>query len=313
MDVACFGILVADVFLEPIESLPKAGELKTTSGFVMGAGGCAANVAQCLRKLGKSVAIVGKVGSDQFGDYVIATLAGQGVDTSCIRRSASSPTSSTVIINVHGEDRRYLHCVGANRELTGHDVDMCALDRSRVLYIGGYLAMPSCSSEDLIRVLQEAKSRGLTTVLDVVIPAGTLDAAARVLPVLPLIDCFLPNEDEGRVLTGSADPATQARVLAEQCCGGTVAITRGAQGCVVSHGGQISEIAPFPMAAVDESGAGDAFAAGLIAGLLENWSILDSLRLASAVGASCTRALGCIAGVFSLDEAVAYLAESRAA
>jgi sugar/nucleoside kinase (ribokinase family) len=313
MDVACLGILVADVFLEPIDSLPKAGELKTTSGFVMGAGGCAANVAQCLRRLGRSVAISGKVGADQFGTYVTDTLAGHGVETSLIRRSTGSPTSSTVIINVDGEDRRYLHCAGANREFNPSDVDGRLLDSARVLYIGGYPAMPSFSGEDLICLLQAAKNRGIVTVLDVVIPAGMPDAAARVLTVLPWIDFFLPNEDEGRALTGSADPATQAQTLSEHCRGATVVITCGANGSVVSHAGQIFAVPPFQMPAVDESGAGDAFAAGLITGLLENWTIPESLRLASAVGASCTRALGCLAGVFRFDEAVAYLSSCRAA
>jgi ribokinase len=63
----------------------------------------------------------------------------------------------------------------------------------------------------------------------------------------------------------------------------------------------------FPIDAMEESGAGDAFTAGLIKGIPENWPLEDSLYLASAVGASCTRSLGCFAGIFSFDEAVSFL------
>ncbi len=236
MDVVCLGILVADVFLEPIDALPKAGELKTTEGFVMGAGGCAANVAQCLRKLGRSVAVAGKVGSDRFGDYVAGELSQQGIDTTAIRRS-TGPTSSTIIINVHGDDRRYLHCIGANRDFSGRDVDETILDDARVLYIGGYLAMPSFGRDDLGQTLQQAKRRGVTTVLDVVIPAGTEDAGPRVLSVLPWVDYFLPNEDEARIITGLADPEAQTRYFAGHNQTGTFIVTCGAKGSVAWHRG----------------------------------------------------------------------------
>jgi sugar/nucleoside kinase (ribokinase family) len=313
MDVACLGILVADLFLEPVDTLPQAGELKTTEGFVTGAGGCAANVAQCLRKLGRSVGVVGKVGRDRFGDYVIDELRRQGAETAHIRRSDTRPTSSTVIINVVGEDRRYLHCIGANGDLTIYDVDVNILEATRILYVGGYLAMPSFGAGELTELLKAAKERNAAVVLDVVIPAGKTDAAAQLFPALPYVDYFLPNEDEARGLTGSSDPVQQARVLADYNPEMTVVITRGPEGSVALHGGQILRIEPFRMTSVDESGAGDAFTAGFITGLLEKWSVPESLRFASAVGASCTRALGCIDGVFRFDEAVSFLSAHRAA
>jgi sugar/nucleoside kinase (ribokinase family) len=69
-------------------------------------------------------------------------------------------------------------------------------------------------------------------------------------------------------------------------------------------GTALIETAPLQVESIDESGAGDAFAAGFITGLLENWPIDDILCFAGAVGASCTRALGCHEGVFRFDEAV---------
>ena len=119
MEVVCLGILVADVFAQPVPALPQPGELKTTDGFLHSAGGCAANVAVNLRRLGRSVSVAGKVGCDSFGQFVVDELGRTSHRNSeWIRRSGSQPTSATVILNVRGEDRRYLHCIGANRDFS---------------------------------------------------------------------------------------------------------------------------------------------------------------------------------------------------
>src|SRR6516225_5807852 len=105
MDVMCLGILVADVFASPIDALPREGELKAIDRFLFSVGGCAANTAVDLRRLNRSVAAVGKVGRDMFGDFVISELGRHGIDTSHVVRSQSLPTSGTVILNVCGQDR----------------------------------------------------------------------------------------------------------------------------------------------------------------------------------------------------------------
>jgi sugar/nucleoside kinase (ribokinase family) len=307
MDVACAGILVADIFASPIPRLPGEGELTTTAGFVTSVGGCAANVAVALRILGSTVTIAGKVGTDMFGDFVISDLGRHGIGVEHIRRTSNRSTSGTVIFTVRGEDRRYLHSIGANADFTLDDIDYSLLDNVRVLYVGGYLAMPSFAPEQLARLFQEARRRGSTTVLDVVMPAGASFGMQHVAPVLPYTDYFLPNEDEAARLTGCADARVQAEYLSAlnpQCA---VVITRGPRGSIAKRGDRIIDTPPYRVETVDESGAGDAFTAGLIAGLLQQWELEYMLSFAAAVGASCTRALGCSAGVFTLDEAVAFL------
>ena len=74
MDVICLGILVADIFASPLESLPTAGQLGLTDRFLLGAGGCATNTAACLSRLGRKVRVLGKVGDDLFGDFVLEDL-----------------------------------------------------------------------------------------------------------------------------------------------------------------------------------------------------------------------------------------------
>ena len=305
MDVACVGILVADVFASPIPRLPSEGELTTTSGFVTSVGGCAANVAVALRILGSTVTIAGKVGTDMFGDFVISDLQRHAIGVEHIRRTSNRSTSGTVIFTVQGEDRRYLHSIGANADFTLEDIDYSLLDDVRVLYVGGYLAMPSFAPEQLARLFEEAKRRGLTTVLDVVMPAGMSFGMQHIALALPYTDYFLPNQDEAARLTGLADAGAQAEYLSALNPDCAVVITRGRHGSFAKRGDRIIETRPYQVETVDESGAGDAFTAGLIVGLLQQWELEHTLSFAAAVGASCTRSLGCSAGVFSFDEAVA--------
>ena len=114
--------------------------------------------------------MVGKVGQDSMGQFVIDELGRHGIGTEWIRRSATQPTSATVILNVRGEDRRYLHCIGANRDFCADDVNPQILSGTKILYVGGYMAMPGFSGADLRHLFQTAKEAGITTVLDVVIP-----------------------------------------------------------------------------------------------------------------------------------------------
>src|SRR6516162_1805922 len=96
MDVVCLGILVADIFASPIDSLPAAGELRLVDRYQLSAGGCAANTAACLRRLGRKVRVVSKVGENLFGDFVKEDLERLGVDTFAVRRSSTHPTSNLI-------------------------------------------------------------------------------------------------------------------------------------------------------------------------------------------------------------------------
>jgi len=310
MDVICLGILVADIFASPIDSIPASGHLKLTDQFLLNVGGCAANTAANLRRLGQNVKVLGKVGEDLFGDFVLKELERLGVDVSSVRRSQKHPTASTFILNVRGEDRRYIHCIGSNADLTFADVDCSMLDGAHALYVGGYLAMPAFGSHDLTQLFREAKRRSLTTVLDVVIPAGDPLSPEQVRSMLAHTDVFLPNDDEAFALTGQKEPIAQADFLAGLNPDCAIVITQGSRGALVKRGGEVIHANTFNVNSIDESGAGDAFAAGFLTGLLEGWSLEYTLRFASAVGASCTRALGCTTSVFGFEEAVAFVEEN---
>src|SRR5437870_4607354 len=91
--ILCAGILVADIFVPPLAALPEAGQLLATDDFLIDTGGCAANVAVGLARLGTATAVAGKVGKDAFGDFIVHELAGKGIDTSHVGRSAFAGTS----------------------------------------------------------------------------------------------------------------------------------------------------------------------------------------------------------------------------
>jgi sugar/nucleoside kinase (ribokinase family) len=298
---------VADIFANPVQRLPDPGELTITSGLTLSAGGSAANAAVALRILGQTVEVAGKVGSDTQGDFVIAELQRRGIGIANIRRTANCSTSGTVVLNVKGEDRRYLHCVGANSEFGLDDVDIGSLDAARVLYFGGYLALPSFTLGSLAKLLREAKQRGLTTVLDVTMPAGESFGMEDVAAALSYTDYFLPNYEEAARLTGELDERTQGKLLNDLNPDCAVVITRGAEGPIARRRGWSIETPPFRMESVDESGAGDSFAAGLITGVLQGWDLEPTLTFAAAVGASRTRALGCFSSVFTFEEALSFL------
>jgi len=292
----------------PLDRLPNQGELVATRDFLIQPGGCAANVAVDLSRLGVPASVCGRVGDDFFGAYVQRSLADVGIDTQGILTSAEFGTSKTVILPVTGEDRRFIHTFGANATLTAADIADEILTPSEVFYLGGYLMLPALRDFELSYRLRRARARGTAVVLDVAVPRGRIFSSDDVLMLLPLVDYFVPNIDEARALTGLDDPYQQAERFLE-CGARRVLIKLGAGGVLVYDGAHCFELEAPPVAVVEPSGAGDAFAAGLIVGILEGWGLERMARFASVTGASACTALGCSAGVFTRAEAEAYLVE----
>jgi sugar/nucleoside kinase (ribokinase family) len=299
-DVLCAGIIVADHICTPIPHLPAEGELVMADRLLLTIGGCAANVAVDLTRMGVSAAVTGRVGGDVFGQVVTAMLRDHGLDVSAVRVSAEADTSQTLIVNVAGQDRRFIHAFGANAEFRASDISLDQVAHCRVMYLGGYLLMPNVVPQDLAEVFAAAQRAGARTVLDVVTP-GPADYLPRLEPVLPHVDVFLPNNHEGQLITGEADPLRQAELF-RRLGASTVVITLGGDGAVLVGNGLRLRAGVYPVPFVDGSGGGDAFAAGCIYGLLTGLNVEDCLRIASALGASCVRAVGTTTGVFTRAE-----------
>ena len=304
--VVCAGVVVADVFVPPLPRLPDPGELVATDDFVVETGGCAANAGIALARLGVRPTVVAKVGDDLFGDFVRHELSAAGVDVSGIGRAADLGTSKTVIVSVSGEDRRYIHTFGANAAFCAADIAPAIVTAPDVLYVGGFLALPALRQDELAAQLRRARQSGTRVVLDVIAPSGRALSPDDVAGILPQVDYFVPNDDEAAALTGVRDPHKQVERLLDLGAG-TVIVTMGEQGVVAGSPDGVIELPARRVEVVEPSGAGDAFAAGLVFGLLEGFDLPRSLEFAGMVGASACTKLGCTAGLPTRAEADAYL------
>jgi sugar/nucleoside kinase (ribokinase family) len=270
-------------------------------------GGCAANSAVDLVKMGLSVSLAGCIGTDIFGRIVTDMLRDQGVDVSALAVSPTAATSQTLIVNVAGEDRRFIHTFGANAVFRAADIPLKRMLQSKALYVGGYLVMPGLLQEELVPVFATARRAGVKTMLDVATP-GPGDYLSHLERLLPEVDVFLPNQQEAAFISGETDPIRQAEFF-RRLGAGTVVITMGGDGAVLVNDRVRLHSGIYPMPYVDGSGGGDAFDAGFLFGMLNDMDAADCLRVASALGASCVRAIGTTPGVFTRVECEAFLKE----
>jgi sugar/nucleoside kinase (ribokinase family) len=308
-EVVCAGILVADHICTPMSALPDPGRLVAVDAMYLMTGGCAANVGVDIARQGVGVSVLGRVGNDYWGRFIREDLAAREVHTDQILLSDREQTSQTMILLCEGQDRRFVHTFGANREFRVEDIRPEALDGAKVLYLGGFLVLPSVDPEALGNLFRQCNERGIRTVLDVVIPEG-FQYADELRPVLPHTDVFLPNNDEAEKLTGEIEPRRQAAALRQQGTK-TVIITLGSDGLLFASDEGNGTARPFPTEVVDQTGAGDAFCGGFITGMVRGKDLLGCLEYGSALGAACVRAVGASEGVCTAAEAEAFLANHR--
>ncbi|MGQ0637061.1 MAG: carbohydrate kinase family protein [Planctomycetaceae bacterium] len=310
-DCLCVGIVVADFICDPIARLPAAGELVPTDRINLAIGGCASNVAVDLAKLGRKSAVAGCVGPDGAGRLISEMLREAGVDTTHLAGAHAAETSATLIVNVRGEDRRFIHSVGANAVFDGSEIGIDVVAQARVLYLGGFGLMARLGGQAATRLFRLAREAGVSTVLDVVLP-DSRDRWPELAQVLPYTDVFAPNTDEARLLTGLPDPVQQAEQFLAAGAK-TVIVTCGSDGAVLATEAQKLRAKPFRVEFVDGTGSGDAFDAGFIHGMLNGASPERCLELGCALGASCVRKSGATAGVFTASELDAFLSREKLA
>jgi sugar/nucleoside kinase (ribokinase family) len=300
-DVLCVGLIVADHVCQPIENIPAPGMLIMTPGLSLTIGGSAANAAVDMVKLGLRAAVVGRVGDDVLGRFVRDALQHEGVCCDPIVVSQTTQTAATLIVNVKGEDRRFIHAVGANVELTGLEVTDELLGRTRAIAVGGFGLNPALSGENVATLFEKARARGVLTLLDVVVGSEPKAMLPMLERALPFTDYFLPNEDESRLITGLLSAADQARRF--HALGAShVIVTRGPQGSMICDADGLREHPPCKATQIDGTGGGDAFLAGLLFGLLRGEQLTACLNYASANGAKCVEAIGATTGVMTQTE-----------
>ena len=207
--VVCAGMVVVDHVAPPIARLPRAGELVPVDQLILNIGGGAANTAVDLTRLGASVSICARVGDDILGRFATETLVSHGVDVKALKVGSRRATSQTLILNVRGEDRRFIHSTGANLDFTSADLDQALSPPPRVLHIGYFLILPELDAAGLAERFALARKSGTITLLDVATP-GPGNYLEPLRTVLPHTDIFVPNTDEAALILGEDDPVRQA-------------------------------------------------------------------------------------------------------
>lgn len=304
-EVVCLGILVADVYGRPIDEWPEKGRLATVDDMGIGLGGCAANTGQVLIKLGVDTAIMGKVGDDGFGRFVLETLTDAGADMKGLVVGDRPGTSaSMVIIDSQGE-RTFLHYPGMNGKLRTDELDFGVITNCQIFHCAGALVMGEFDGPPMAECLRRAREAGVTTALDTVYndKSGWLD---KLEPCLRQTDIFLPSLGEAQKLTGTDDVEAMAEKLLSYGLK-IVGIKMGEEGSYVRTADEALRVPAYKFNAIDGTGAGDAYVAGFLRGILEGWDLLRTAKFASAVGGLCTTGLGTTAGVLDFEGTLGYL------
>jgi sugar/nucleoside kinase (ribokinase family) len=288
--VVCAGIVVADIVVCPFTGLPDLGTLKLVERTELHVGGCAANTAITLAQLGVETEIVACVGEDEFGYFLSSTLARQGVNISGLVRSPKLATSTTVVLVAANGERSFLHAIGANAGLGPEHFPARLLQRCGILHLGGALLLPRLDSYPMAALLSAARAAGTVTSLDTVWDhsGGWYETLA---PCLSQLDILMANESEAAALANSADPDAAADFFLG-CGVRWVAIKLGERGCLLASSSERHRLPAFDVPVVDTTGAGDAFAAGFLAGRAAGCDLRTCGLLGCRAGARCVSHVG---------------------
>jgi sugar/nucleoside kinase (ribokinase family) len=306
--VVSLGVHIVDVLGRPVSQIPPGQGRELLDEIRITAAGTAAGTSVDLAKLGAEVIAMGAVGDDLLADFLASVLASHGVDTHLLARKQGVQTSATILpIRPNGE-RPALHTPGATSSLTEADIDLAAIETADVLHVGGPDVLGRFSGEPLLRILEFARSSGVTTTMDVL--ASRDDSVwGRLQPLFRHVQYFMPNEEQLAALTGIADLTEAARTVLGL---GTeaVLVSRGAQGAALVTADRRIDLPAFPAQVVDTTGCGDACSAGFITGLLRGWAVEDAAWLAMAAASLVVTGLGSDAGIVDFDRTLDVLRQN---
>ena len=294
VDLLVLGEINPDIVVRDPDPRPAFGQQERLVETVeLTVGSSSAILACAAARLGLRVALVGVVGDDELGRFMLRALTERGVDVSSCRVDPSTPTGASVILS-DGTDRAILTALGTIGAVRVDDVPVDLLGRAHHLHLGSYY-LQAGARPGLPGLFQQARRIGLSTSVDGNWdPTGRWDSGLREL--LAQTDVFFPNEVELARLTGADDPTDGVARLTAQAPGLTVAVKLGSDGGLVRRADAAIVRRPaLPVAAVDTTGAGDAFDAGFLLGWLERASLERCLELAVGCGSLSTLGVGGVA------------------
>ena len=313
-DAICLGELLID-FVPTVTGT----DLISAPAFKKAAGGAPGNVAVGLQQLGINTAFIGKVGDDPFGHFLSKTLSDSGIDVSSIRYSAEARTALAFVSLKADGDREFMFYrhPSADMLLTEDEIDVDAIKAAKLLHFGSISLIGQPSRDASLYAVETARRAGCRISYD---PNLRLDlwpgeAAAHegLLLGLSLANIVKISEDEAEFLSGFSDLDKAVNKLWHDDLQ-LMVVTRGKNGCRYYTADFRGEADGFEVEAVDATGAGDGFVAGLLQGLLKHPETLNNPEqlgklcgFANAVGAITTTRRGAIPALPEFEEVEKFL------
>ena len=278
--ISVIGNVNVDLLVWPAAEFPPPGTDMPVESIQTRAAGAAGNTALALARLGCVPRLIGCVGDDHYGRFILDELVAAGVEEGVLVLPGE-PTGISIAFEAPERDRSFLTLLGSLQTFEASMVPPDALEGDYVL-LCGYFCLPSLRGRGTLKLLERVRAAGGRTLFDCGWdPAGWPQETKReIVELLPLVDYFLPNEVEAGSLTGIEDPMAAARAL-ERISGGWVIVKLGKEGCVAVGAGQEHVISAPPVRVADTTGAGDAFNAGLLYALAGGTEVTVALRLAT--------------------------------
>lgn len=298
-------VVVGSLNMDMVVSLkhrPGRGETVLGGDFFMNAGGKGANQAVAARKLGATVAMIGKVGQDLFADQLLENLVQLGIDCSAIEQIPSQATGVAFVTLDPEGDNSIIVAPGANHKLTPADIRRQEelIKQAKLLMV--QLEIPLETVKEAIAIARRHK---VPVMLD---PAPVQPLTAE---LLSMVDYIVPNETEISQLTGIEvhDQVTAKLAAVELLRQGvsTVFAKLGEKGIVVVNANRTFFVEPYQVQAVDSTAAGDAFAGAVGAAIVSGKDVWASAKFASAIGAITVTRKGAQASMPSLEEAEDFI------
>jgi ribokinase len=288
-----------------VERLPSPGETVLGSGYRVDYGGKGSNQAVGCARLGAKVCFVARIGKDNFGAMALTLYREENIDTAFVRESLQHSTGvGFILIEVGSGNNCIALDPGANELLSAADVTECASDFGKSGVVLTQLEIPVAAAE---AALSTGCANGSVTILN--------PAPVRPLPasVLKLVDVLTPNQTEAKVLSGrspkdSSQPEEVAHDLIQKGVKNVV-MTLGEQGALIVTPSSSKNIAAIETCAVDTTGAGDAFNAGLAVALAWGESLESAVEFATVTGGLAVRKEGVIPSLPRRSEVLQFYEE----
>jgi ribokinase len=307
-DVVTLGDINVDIIAR-VPYYPPLGSDSLAERANVRAGGSAANTATVLSKFGLSVGIIARVGEDIFANYALADLRDAGVSLFCVQRDAEAMTGLVFAAVTPDGERTFFSCRGANARTEPELVHQDIIRQAQVLHVSGYAFVESPQRDAAHEAIRVAHQAGVPVTVDVGVEVMTT-VREEIVAMLSMASMVYPNRAAAEWLTGrrSAQAAVEALLNYGPA---VVGLKLRDQGCLIGSAAGLLRVPAFTVDAVDDTGAGDSFNAGLILGLLGGLSLRESGLLANALGALATTVIGAGISLPDGDSALSFLQKQQ--